>query len=318
MKVVITGALGHIGSKLARELGAAFAQDEILLIDNLATQRYCSLFGLPPSCRFVQADVTGSGFASHLHGSGVVVHLAAMTDAAGSVDRAAEVERNNFEATRRVAEAAATAGAAMIHLSSTSVYGTQASVVDEDCGPADLKPQSPYAETKLREEAWMQENAGRLGLRFVTCRFGTIAGTSPGMRFHTAVNKFCWQACMGLPITVWRTALHQKRPYLELGDACRAIRHIIGADLFDGRIYNVLTANHTVDEIVCAIRRHVPELCVTTVDERIMNQLSYEVQDARIRSAGFLPTGSIADAITDTLALLGPRSPIATTAGAAT
>jgi nucleoside-diphosphate-sugar epimerase len=318
MKIVITGALGHIGSRLARELAAASPRDEVLLIDNLATQRFFSLFGLHPSCRFVQADVTGSGFAAHLHGCGAVVHLAAMTDAAGSVDRAAEVERNNFEATRRVAEASAAAGAAMIHLSSTSVYGTQTSVVDEDCGPEGLRPQSPYAETKLREEAWMHENAGRLGLRFVTCRFGTIAGTSPGMRFHTAVNKFCWQACMGLPITVWRTALHQKRPYLELGDACRAVRHIIGTELFDGRVYNVLTANHTVDEIVGAIRRHVPELRVTEVDERIMNQLSYEVRDARIRATGFRPEGSIADAIAATLSLLGSRSPSAATAGAAT
>lgn len=309
MKVAITGALGHIGSRLAKDLAAAAPGDEILLIDNLATQRFASLFDLPSSCRFLQEDVTAKRFASHLSGCAAVVHLAAMTDAAGSVDRAAEVERNNFEATRRVAEACAGAGASMVHLSSTSVYGTQSSVVDEACGPEDLKPQSPYAETKLREEAWLQENAGRIGLRFLTCRFGTIAGTSPGMRFHTAVNKFCWQAAMGLPITVWRTALHQKRPYLDLSDACRAVQHILAADLFDGRVYNVLTDNHTVDEIVTSIRRRVPELRVTMVDERIMNQLSYEVKDARIRATGFTPRGSIRDAIDDTLRLLGSRAP---------
>ena len=66
----------------------------------------------------------------------------------------------------------------------------------------------------------MREKAG---LRFITCRFGTIFGTSIGMRFHTAVNKFCWQAVIGQPITVWRTALHQYRPYLDLKDAVKAI-----------------------------------------------------------------------------------------------
>lgn len=48
---------------------------------------------------------------------------------------------------------------------------------------------------------------------------GHIGGTSPGMRFHTAVNKLYWQVVMGIPFTVWRAALHQKRQHLELGDS---------------------------------------------------------------------------------------------------
>ena len=70
------------------------------------------------------------------------------------------------------------------------------------------------------------------------------------MRFHTAVNKFCWQAVMGQPITVWNTAYDQKRPYLDLFDASRAIAFIIENNIFDGRIYNVLTQNFTVRQVV--------------------------------------------------------------------
>ncbi|MCP4185049.1 MAG: SDR family NAD-dependent epimerase/dehydratase, partial [Hyphomicrobiales bacterium] len=47
MKIVVTGALGHIGSRLARQIPATFPGAEIVLIDNMATQRYCSLFNLP-------------------------------------------------------------------------------------------------------------------------------------------------------------------------------------------------------------------------------------------------------------------------------
>ena len=78
----------------------------------------------------------------------------------------------------------------MIHLSSTSVYGTQKKMVDEDCPEEDLKPQSPYAATKLKEERLISKLVKEKSLKAVTFRFGTIFGVSPGMRFHTAVNKF--------------------------------------------------------------------------------------------------------------------------------
>lgn len=307
MKIVVTGALGHIGSRVVRDLGERWPDAEIVLVDNMSTSRYCSLFNLParPSYRLAEVDVRTPAAEPLFAGANAVVHLAAITDAAASVDNAAAVEANNFNATCAVAKFAANAGAGMIHLSSTSVYGTQASQVDEDCGPQDLAPQSPYAETKLREEAWLRDNAGSLGLRFVTCRFGTIAGVSPGMRFHTAVNKFCFQAAFGRPITVWRTAMEQKRPYLELGDASRAIAFLLTEDVFDGQTYNILTANHTVADIVNAIRERQPAVQVKLVDERIMNQLSYEVLDRKVRALGYTPTGSIRTAIHETLALLG-------------
>ena len=39
MKIVVTGALGHIGSRLIRELPTIFSDAKIVLIDNLSTQR---------------------------------------------------------------------------------------------------------------------------------------------------------------------------------------------------------------------------------------------------------------------------------------
>ena len=306
MKIVVTGGLGHIGSRLIRALPDAFPGVEIAVADNLSTQRFPSLFDLPAGgrYRFVEADVTQAPLEPLLAGADAVVHLAALTDAAGSFAIRERIERENFAATEKVAAACLAAGAAFVLASSTSVYGTQKSRVDEDCSADELKPQSPYAETKLREEALVGELAGTRGLKAVIFRFGTIFGVSPGMRFHTAVNKFCWQATMGQPLTVWRTAYDQKRPYLDLGDAVRAIVFAIERKLFDARVYNAVTANHTVGEVVEAIRRHVPSLEVAFVDEKIMNQLSYEVDNSRLRAAGFAFAGSLAQGIADTLALL--------------
>jgi nucleoside-diphosphate-sugar epimerase len=306
MKIVVTGAIGHIGSYVIRDMVHQFPGAEIVLVDNMTTQRFPSLFNLPSTGRysFLDADVTSMDLCPLLQDAHTVIHLAAITDAAGSFDKAAQVEANNYEATRKVAEACVETGTRLIGLSSTSVYGTQNEVVSEDCSLEELKPQSPYAATKLKEENLITRLCAEKGLKGISCRFGTIFGASPGMRFHTAVNKFCWQAAMGQPITVWSTAYDQKRPYLDLFDASRAISFIIRNDLFDGRIYNVLTQNATVRQIVGTIREFVPSLEVTFVDNRIMNQLSYEVSCERFTSQGFTFSGDLRRGIGETIALL--------------
>lgn len=306
MKIVVTGAIGHIGSFVIRDLAIQFPGSEIVMIDNMMTQRFPSLFNLPAMGRyhFIEADVRVLDLRHVLQGAHVVIHLAAITDAAGSFDTAAQLEANNFQSTVKVANACLEAGVRLIALSSTSVYGTQNKVVAEDCSPDELKPQSPYAITKLKEEQLVTQLCAEKGLKAISCRFGTIFGASPGMRFHTAVNKFCWQAAMGSPITVWSTAFDQKRPYLDLFDASRAIAFIIRKDLFDGRIYNILTHNSTVRQVVETIREFVPDLNVTFVDNKIMNQLSYEVSCDRFVSEGFAFAGDLRRGIGETIGLL--------------
>jgi nucleoside-diphosphate-sugar epimerase len=303
--VVITGALGHIGSRLIHSLvPGEFGR--VLLVDNLRTQRYCSLFRLPRGVpfEFVEADICTDNLQRLFSGSDAVIHLAAITNAAGSFENSEEVERVNLAGTERVANACAAAGCRLIALSTTSVYGVSAGVVDEDCPAEQLKPQSPYAESKLRAERLLRALGQSDGLRFVTCRFGTIYGTSIGMRFHTAVNKFAWQACLGKPLTVWRAALDQLRPYLDLGDAVDALKFILQTDRFDNNVYNVLTENATVRQVVAAIRRSIPGVQVEEVDSPIMNQLSYTVSCEKFRRLGFTFRGSLEAGIRETIDLL--------------
>lgn len=304
-RLLVTGALGHIGSRFIHSLRPG-EFDDVLLLDNLSTQRFSSLFNLPKGIpfRFVQEDVCTASLERYCDGMDAVIHLAAITDAATSFGNEEQVEQVNFAGTDRVARACATAGCKLLFVSTASVYGTQQDVVDETCPVDQLKPQSPYAASKLRAEQRLQELGRSSGLQFIICRFGTVFGPSIGMRFHTAVNKFCWQASLGLPLSVWRTALHQRRPYLELGDAVRALRFILERALFDGNVYNVLTANATVAEIVEGIRRHIPDVQVELVHAQIMNQLSYTVSCEKLRGLGFEVRGSIAQGIEETLQLL--------------
>ena len=305
MKLLITGALGHIGSKFIREIPAGLVE-RLVLLDNMSSQRYVSLFDLPEgiSYRFFEDDVCTAELDKYLEGIDVVIHLAAITNAAASFEIRDQVEQINFVGTQRVAEACARQGCKLIFPSTTSVYGVQKEVVDEECAIEDLKPQSPYAESKLKAEQMLPATGARDGLKFVICRFGTIFGTSIGMRFHTAINKFVWQACTGQPLTVWKTALDQMRPYLDLGDAVRALLFILENDLFDNRVYNVLTTNATVGDIVAILRKYVPDVSVELVDSPIMNQLSYTMSNERFRALGFEFRGNLEQGIRETVELL--------------
>src|SRR3989338_5064146 len=296
--IVVTGGLGHIGSRLIRSLGSDFS--EIRIIDNLATQRYASLFDLPKErrVRFFEEDIMSADLERMFEGASVIVHLAALTNAEATVGQEEETERINFEGVKRVADACAKTGSKLIFPSTTSVYGSQASVVDETC--ADLKPQSPYAVAKLKAEEYLSSKHGS-DLQFITLRLATIFGWSPGMRFHTAVNKFIWQAVNGKELTIWKTAWEQKRPYLDLGDCVRAVNFIIENDLFDGEVYNVVTKNFTVRDIVESIREVVPSLKVAYVDSKIMNQLSYDVRADKIAKKGFKPSGNLKIGIGETI-----------------
>lgn len=305
MRIVVTGALGHIGSRLIRELAGGWPNPEIVMVDNLATERFASLYELPAAGRytFVEADILTADLARVFDGADAVIHLAALTNVA-RLDLRSQMQRVNVAGTERVARACATAGIPLLFPSTTSVYGVPDGVVDEDCPPASLRPQSPYAEWKLQAEDLLRELGVRRGLRFAIFRMGTIFGPSVGMRFHTAVNQFCWRAVAGQPIEVWRTASDQFRPYLDVTDAVRAMIFMVKRGRFDGRVYNVLTLNATVSHVIDILSVHVPNLRISYVDSPLMNRLSYFVDQRRFTEAGFETSGSLERGISATVAML--------------
>jgi UDP-glucose 4-epimerase len=290
-RILITGALGHIGSKLIRFLPESF-DCEITMIDDMLTQRYSSLYDLPVKYKynFIEADILKSDLNNLFKGSTHVIHLAAITTAAASFQNQQEVENVNYFGTNKVIEACIANKCKLIFLSTTSIYSTKNSEVDENCSLNELKPQSPYAESKYKSELKLNEYKDQLD--YVILRLGTIFGSSIGMRFHTAVNKFCWQAVMGLPLSVWKTAYRQKRPYLDLDDAVKSISFIIERDLFNNEIYNIVTDNYTVEEIIKTIELYVNNVSIEYIDSEIMNQLSYDVSNKKFIETGFVFRGN--------------------------
>src|SRR3989344_4498111 len=129
-KILITGALGHIGANLIRNINENLV-DEVLILDNLESRRYPSLYNLPKKkykYRFIHDDIMTADFDKYLKGVSIVIHLAAITDAEGSHKIPEQVEAVNYQGLKRVADACLKYKVKLFYPSTTSVYGSQASV----------------------------------------------------------------------------------------------------------------------------------------------------------------------------------------------
>jgi len=303
MKIIITGACGHIGSYVAENVHKIIKIKSTILIDNLESNRFSSIFNLrkKSNLKFYIKDLTNINSLNEFKNVDYLIHCASMTNAEKSFSKEKEMYKNNLDCLKTTIKYCKRNKVKLIHMSSTSVYGKQAEIVDENCEKKYLKPQSPYAKIKLIEEKMLKKEGKNL--KYVTFRFGTIAGVSKGIRFHTAVNKFCFNAALDRKIEIYKTALHQYRPYLSVRDAFKTFKFCIEKDFFKNDIYNVLSGNFTVNHILKKIKKFKRNIKVTLVNSEIMNQLSYHVDDTKIRKEGLKLNAKIDDDIRNTLKL---------------
>ena len=301
MKLLITGACGHIGSYIVEHVHKINKIKEVLLIDNFNAHRYHTLFNLNKKInfKFYNLDLSKSNL-DKFKKVDYVIHCASLTNAQGSFSIKKEMYRNNINCMKNIINYCKIYKAKLIHISSTSVYGKQVKIVNED-DESLLKPQSPYAEIKLIEEKMLKKNNKKI--KYITFRFGTIAGVSKGMRFHTAINKFCLNSSLNEEIQIYKTAYHQYRPYLSVKDAFKVFQFCISNNSFENQIYNALSGNYKVSQIIRMIKKYKKNVKLKFVKTKIMNQLSYQVDNKKLKKLGLKLNSKIEMDIKETLSL---------------
>ena len=290
MKILITGGLGHIGSYLLENIDKIKFIKKIYIIDNLSTNRYCSLFNLPKTNKkiyFYQNDLSLKNALKDFKKVDVVLNLASLTDAEGSLKIKNKIYRNNLGIFDNILRYCKKNSSKLIHISSTSVYGEQRGLVDENCKK--LKPKSPYAEIKVKEENILKKNK----IRFVSYRFGTISGVSKGMRFHTAINKFCLYSVLGKPLPIWKSMMNKPRPYLSLRDAFKVIKFTIENNFFNNETFNILSENLTLKKIIGYFKKYKKTIKIKYEKSKLVNQYSYRVSNEKFTRKALLLKSNI-------------------------
>ena len=123
------------------------------------------------------------------------------------------------------------------------------------------------------------------------------------MRFHTAVNKFCLNASLNEKLFVYKTAYNQYRPYLSLKDAFKVFKFCIEKDIFENSIFNALSGNYTVKQIINMIKKQKKNVKLKFVNTSIMNQLSYKVSNNKLKKIGLILNSNIKSDIIETINL---------------
>jgi UDP-glucuronate 4-epimerase len=230
MKYIVTGAAGFIGSQLAEKL--LESGHEVIAID-------CFTDYYDPALKEENAaglDVVRLDLADEdldLRGVDGVFHLAGQPGVRSFGDVFEEYVRRNLLVSRKVFEAAASAGVRVVFASSSSIYGeAERYPTPEETEP---RPISPYGITKLGCEQLAHAYARGFGLEAVVLRYFTFYG--PRQRPDMALARIVDALARGSSFELYGDGL-QSRSFTYVADGIEAT--ISAMDRAEaGSVYNV-------------------------------------------------------------------------------
>jgi UDP-glucose 4-epimerase len=263
MRLLVTGGAGYIGSIVTQQLVAR--GDDVTVLDSLYRGHRGAV---PDGAAFVQADLLDqTAVASALEaGFDGVLHFAALSLVAESVEFPERYYRGNVVGTLNLLDAMREAGVPRLVFSSTAAtYGEpEHSPIGED---APAVPVNAYGNSKLAVDRMIADEARAHGLAAVSLRYFNVAGASGplGEDHHpeTHLIPLVLQAAAGKRehISIFGTDYPTDdgtavRDYIHVDDLARA--HLLALEkAVPGRhdIYNLGSGSgYSVREVIEAAR----------------------------------------------------------------
>ncbi|HEY6221065.1 MAG TPA: NAD(P)-dependent oxidoreductase [Candidatus Eisenbacteria bacterium] len=237
--VLVTGATGFVGSRVALRLAALGPRVRAIVRRAGAAPDLASAGIEEIEGDFVDRDVARRAAV----GVDLVVHCAAT-----SGPDLEPVRRVNAKGTRSVVDAALAAGCRRyVHISTCSVYRTDGlALVDED---APLKETGdPYGVTKAEADRVVLDSAAG-GLHSVILRPGAILGVHPTSTWAIKMPARVRDRQIKLTIDGMNTV-----PYVHVEDLVDAVLLALGSENATGRVYNVVDGHMTWKDYTDEIR----------------------------------------------------------------
>jgi UDP-glucose 4-epimerase len=197
MRLLVTGGAGYIGSVVVRQLLAA--GHGVAVLDNLSRGHRAAV---PADCELLEVELLDAEATSRAAAGGYegVLHFAALSLVAESVEHPERYWYNNLLGTRHLLDAMRAHGVGRLVFSSTAaVYGEPERVpIHEDAPTA---PVNAYGASKLAVDMMIETECRAHGLGATSLRYFNVAGTSGDAGEHhepeTHVIPLLLQAAAG-------------------------------------------------------------------------------------------------------------------------
>lgn len=217
-RVLITGSAGFIGTHVKESLKGDYAIAGIDVLENIGSKERSCFFGNSEKVSIQ------SPFLDNLElKPDILIHLAAETGIAGSLENPSIYFHQNVEGTFNVLEQCRRNGVKfLIYASSSSVYEPNQSSMSE-LSPCD-EQLSFYGTSKRMTEIMIENYCRQFGMVAIGLRFFTVYGswTRPDM----AAYKFMKAIDAGNPVTLYNEG-KVYRDFTHISDIVMSIRLLI-------------------------------------------------------------------------------------------
>ena len=243
---LVTGGAGFIGSHIVRELVRQGQQ--VTVLDNLSSGKLENLESIKNKIAFIQGDICDfSSVSAACQGIDYVLHLAALSSVAHSMNTPQQTARINVQGTVNVLEAVRQNRVKrVVFASSAAVYGTRPELPYKEETPTDC--QSGEQACQLYTQVYGVETVILRGFNV----FGV--GQNPNSAYAAVIAKFMQAAADHKPLEMDWDGL-QSRDFVSVKDVVQA-NLLTATSGVPGEIYNVASGRtYTLLELADTIEK---------------------------------------------------------------
>ena len=285
-KIVITGALGYIGTELCKLYSGFSWKYEIIAIDNrFVSERVNEL--KRRKIKFIQADILNlESIKRYIENAEVVHHLAGITDVA-YVKKDADKEKD--ELTSRVAIEGTANVLSCMNEKATIVFPSTHVVFEGLKSQKENLDENEKTSTFLVYSSSKVENEKQIinsGKRYAIFRLGSVYGFSTDtMRINIMPNLFSKIASQNGKIKLFGGGV-QLKSLVPLIDVARCFKFVEEKNDFNDGIYNLTKENVTVKDVADLCKKINPKTEIISTSDEVPNK-GYSLSNKKLLDTGF-------------------------------